>query len=835
MSKKLKTASRVDPVEVYCRIRPLSSENDESCLKILDESNLMLQIPECSASYRSGQIKQLVYSFTQIFDDQTSQKQLFEQVAIPLVQDLLAGKNGLLFTYGVTGSGKTYSMIGNQHESGMLQRSLDCLFQSINGNQAKRNMFKADKMNSFEIQSDSECQRLSNQFQSTKLNKQQQVFLNELQLSNKFQLQLNRDNYYAVYLTCIEIYNNYIYDLLDDMNATSTPTSQTQSDLKESKNLKEDSKGSMYIKDVNEIEIKSVEEALDLIAKAQKKRVVAYTELNSESSRSHSIFNIRLVQSQCSSKQSPVFVSQLSLVDLAGSERTKRTKNTGSRLREAGSINSSLMALRNCMETLRENSLSGTRKMVPYRDSKLTLLFKNYFEGNGKIKMILCINPNSVEFDETSNVLKFSDLVKDVLVPVCAEPNMNSNPAIGKMPKSASVNSNLNFKITFDELENNNMAILNNLQQNNYSLMSENFPPLDIFSPDDDQTIKRIIDYLEEFQRRRDALIHETDIIKQQFYVKLRDINDELDKIKEERNEIKSRLDNKEKEQAKFDNKIRALEKIINTNSFHRTPLAQTTNHFSSGSTGSRNYGMNTPNTGVISSSSSTNNSGNTQFSDKPITSSSVANSSGGSTIGETPIRTRIVNVAHSAVKSNVTSQTPSGRVVGSILNSAAYNRYQTPSKQVPMPKEGVPVANRRAARRSKSAEMWLDHKPPTVTKTDTVLQPKMQRKKSVSKVELNDAKKSSKYVLTHQQQDEHGEIRTNLIKGDIIRSPSGGANIIFTDIETLETRQQEISRPIKRPFESDPLEDRNIIEERCSIAIEGHSSFTKTRTIANI
>lgn len=39
--------------------------------------------------------------------------------------------------------------------------------------------------------------------------------------------------------------------------------------------------------------------------------------------------------------------------------------------------------------------------MIPYRDSKLTLLFKNYFEGNGKIKMVLCINPNALEFDET--------------------------------------------------------------------------------------------------------------------------------------------------------------------------------------------------------------------------------------------------------------------------------------------------------------------------------------------------------------------------------------------------------------------------------------------------
>jgi hypothetical protein len=47
----------------------------------------------------------------------------------------------------------------------------------------------------------------------------------------------------------------------------------------------------------------------------------------------------------------------------------------------------------------------------------------------------------------------------------------------------------------------------------------------------------------------------------------------------------------------------------------------------------------------------------------------------------------------------------------------------------------------------------------------DTVLQPKMHRKKSVSKVELADAKKSSKYVLTHQQQDDDGELITNLIR----------------------------------------------------------------------
>jgi hypothetical protein len=66
-----------------------------------------------------------------------------------------------------------------------------------------------------------------------------------------------------------------------------------------------------------------------------------------------------------------------------------------------------------------------------------------------------------------------------------------------------------------------------------------------------------------------------------------------------------------------------------------------------------------------------------------------------------------------------------------------------------------------------------------------------MQRKKSVSKLELEDAKKSSKYVLTHQQQDDEGEMITSLIKGDIMRSPAGGASVIFTGNQQLSLRIQ--------------------------------------------
>lgn len=66
-----------------------------------------------------------------------------------------------------------------------------------------------------------------------------------------------------------------------------------------------------------------------------------------------------------------------------------------------GNINNSLMTLRSCLEILRENQNQGTSKMVPYRDSKLTHLFKNYFDGEGQVRMIVCVNPRADDYDET--------------------------------------------------------------------------------------------------------------------------------------------------------------------------------------------------------------------------------------------------------------------------------------------------------------------------------------------------------------------------------------------------------------------------------------------------
>ena len=76
-----------------------------------------------------------IYTFSHVFPPSTTQYDFFTKTTLPLVQDVLQGQNGLLFTYGVTNSGKTYTVQGGQEAgtAGILPRSLDVIFNSIEG------------------------------------------------------------------------------------------------------------------------------------------------------------------------------------------------------------------------------------------------------------------------------------------------------------------------------------------------------------------------------------------------------------------------------------------------------------------------------------------------------------------------------------------------------------------------------------------------------------------------------------------------------------------------------------------------------------------------------
>lgn len=119
---------------------------------------------------------------------------------------------------------------------------------------------------------------------------------------------------------------------------------------------------------------------MNLLSQGNKRRTTEATNANQTSSRSHAIFQISLTsRSKTKNTNVELLCGKLSLIDLAGSERGSVTENRGLRLREGAKINTSLLALANCINSLGDKTKKGY--FVPFRDSKLTRLLKDSLGG----------------------------------------------------------------------------------------------------------------------------------------------------------------------------------------------------------------------------------------------------------------------------------------------------------------------------------------------------------------------------------------------------------------------------------------------------------------------
>ena len=116
-------------------------------------------------------------------------------------------------------------------------------------------------------------------------------------------------------------------------------------------------------------------------------------------------------------KENRVFI-----VDLAGSERFHRAQGRAidrQRQREAANINQSLMNLMRCLDAMRYNQKkepSAPQRVVPFRQSKLTMLFRDCLIGErcGHVGMIVNANPSTVDYDETVHALKYGAVANQV-------------------------------------------------------------------------------------------------------------------------------------------------------------------------------------------------------------------------------------------------------------------------------------------------------------------------------------------------------------------------------------------------------------------------------------
>lgn len=216
---------------------------------------------------------------------------------------------------------------------------------------------------------------------------------------------------YLVTGSYLEIYNEEIRDLLSK-------------NPKEKCDLKDHPTSGVYVKDLTATMVNSVAEMNSILGDGLKNRSVGATNMNEGSSRSHSIFMVRVEQcGKGADGEDHIRVGKLNMVDLAGSERQSKTGATGERLKEATKINLSLSALGNVISAL----VDGKSSHIPYRDSKLTRLLQDSLGGNTKTVMVANLGPADYNYDETLSTLRYAHRAKSI----------KNKPKINEDPKDA--------------------------------------------------------------------------------------------------------------------------------------------------------------------------------------------------------------------------------------------------------------------------------------------------------------------------------------------------------------------------------------------------------------
>nr|BAF62975.1 Carboxy-terminal kinesin 1 [Gallus gallus] len=342
-------------IRVFCRVRPLLAAEKEKQkgmehLHFPPQDNKTLVLLREEESHIGRERKEDLkydFSFDRVFRPSASQEEVFEDISL-LVQSALDGYHVCIFAYGQTGSGKTYTMEGPD--------ALD---------PERRGMIPRAV---------------------------RQVFQGAQELAEK-------GWQYRFSASFLEIYNESLRDLLGARPECGELEIRRVSSASEE----------LHVPNLRRVPVASEDEVLRLLQTATANRSVARTALNDHSSRSHSIFQLRIDgtntarELRCS--------SVLSLVDLAGSERLDKSQSQGKRLRETQSINTSLSSL-----GLVIMALAKKEPHIPYRNSKLTYLLQNSLGGNAKMLMFVNISPLEENFSESLNSLRFASKVNECVV-----------------------------------------------------------------------------------------------------------------------------------------------------------------------------------------------------------------------------------------------------------------------------------------------------------------------------------------------------------------------------------------------------------------------------------
>ncbi|KAJ3295972.1 Kinesin-like protein kif3a [Rhizoclosmatium sp. JEL0117] len=352
------------------------------------------------------------FNFDVVFGMEAQQEEVYGVAVEPLIRKCLEGYNGCIFAYGQTAAGKTHTMQGPANK---IPESLSDNCKAVHP----------------DIGIISRVVHQLNNHVKDRRGRVDEASGNCLD--------------YVVKVSYLEIYNESLIDLLvdkdkqEDLKIRMEPDSVTGKDL--------------YVQNLSERYIGSLQDYLKVLTIGSKNRSVGETNMNAQSSRSHAILTItidqylvepkapqpvsstsKLTRTESSTstwapehmtadQHSPDVLqkigqgrkrSKIHLIDLAGSERADSTGATGDRLKEGAQINQSLSALGNVISALTSPG-NAAKKHIPYRDSKLTYLLSDSLGGNALTLMITCCSPAPRNYSESVSTLRFAERVKKVV------------------------------------------------------------------------------------------------------------------------------------------------------------------------------------------------------------------------------------------------------------------------------------------------------------------------------------------------------------------------------------------------------------------------------------
>lgn len=425
---------------VYLRLRPSFKPSNGTTRFInasLDKNHIYISPPTTHTSNRAPSIDK--YSFTRVFDESSQQVDVFIETALPLVRDAITkGHDGMLATLGVTGSGKTHTILGSRDQRGIIQMSLDVVYSSlVSKGVGLVDMFTVaanDRTDAalvmdaptFVARMTAAMDGGGGGYNSKRSSMGKESIMPTVPDVSGLMVDppAEKTGTYAVVLSMYELYNDRVYDLLDE-----TPFINPGARRKTLVFRKPSAVGDAAVQPnkkavcgLRKVYARTLSEALQVVEHGQACRKVSATNSNAHSSRSHTFLQIEIKRY---SKHSERSSSSLQIVDLAGSERARNAQTAGDRLVEAGSINRSLMLLGQCLQTQMaglnassSNHNMATTTAATWRNSKLTeIMFHNTFSGASRQHAVMIVTADATgDYNSTRQILLYSALAREVTV-----------------------------------------------------------------------------------------------------------------------------------------------------------------------------------------------------------------------------------------------------------------------------------------------------------------------------------------------------------------------------------------------------------------------------------